>query len=82
MMAAADQAGVMCAVLHCMNWSPPLAAARDMLESGETARFLRGCTSLHCNQLQVTATQARLAASPLPSSPPPSTGDWRSSTYK
>lgn len=41
MIAAADQAGVMCAVLHCMHWSPPLAAARDMLASGEAARSFR-----------------------------------------
>ena len=34
MIAAAHETGVMCAVLHCMNWSPALAAARASLSSG------------------------------------------------
>jgi predicted dehydrogenase len=33
MIAAADAAGVLCAVLHCMHWSPALAAARDAVSS-------------------------------------------------
>jgi predicted dehydrogenase len=36
MMAAAQEAGVMCAVLHCMHWSPALAAARASVSAGAT----------------------------------------------
>ncbi len=34
MIAAADASGVLCAVLHCMHWSPALLAARASLASG------------------------------------------------
>ena len=34
MIAAADARGVVCAVLHCMHWSPALHAARASLASG------------------------------------------------
>ena len=35
MIAAADAAGVLCAVLHCMHWSPALTAAREAVASGK-----------------------------------------------
>ena len=34
MMEAAEKAGVMCAVLHCMHWSPALASARAAVAAG------------------------------------------------
>ncbi len=34
MMEAAEKAGVLCAVLHCMHWSPALASARAAVAAG------------------------------------------------
>lgn len=38
MIAAADASGTMLAVAHCMEWAPPVVAARELLERGAIGR--------------------------------------------
>ena len=56
MNAAASAAGVTCAVLHCMHWSPALVSARAALDSG--ARLPCPCNRIACRTTAETSAGA------------------------
>jgi predicted dehydrogenase len=82
MIAAADAAGVLCAVLHCMHWSPALVAARHAVKSCAPPLTVRSTFLQLQNFCPHTREQVQSAASPPLPSRLRSMEAWTCSTSK